>query len=143
MKVRIGRLDKIVQNNVEFSQNKNIEEQKLYILQDISETLAMIYDKLTENEAVDEAIIIPLDKLIQQKELFFDAPELTEPYPVTFVDYSYAQNEFDPLGTTRPVVNLIAFGEPMTMKVSQYYKRWRCWNKMPTEEQRDREEWKS
>lgn len=143
MKVRIGRLDKIVQNNVEFSQNKNIDEQKLYILQDISETLAMIYDKLTEEEVEDEAYVLLPDELIQQKELFFDAPELTEPYPVEFVDYSYVQHEFDPLGTTYPVVNLIAFGKPMTMKVSEYYKKWRCWSKMPTKEQRDAREWKA
>ena len=44
----IGRLDEIVKNNVANSELKSTEAQKVYLLQDISETLAMIYDLMKE-----------------------------------------------------------------------------------------------
>lgn len=46
----IKRLDKIIENNVTYSMQKSNETQMVYILQDISSTLAMIYDKLCESD---------------------------------------------------------------------------------------------
>jgi len=48
--MEIKRLDKIVQNNVSYSTNIKPEFQMVYILQDISETLAMIYDIMSKKE---------------------------------------------------------------------------------------------
>ena len=48
--MELTRLDKIISNNVTLSDKKNETQQMVYILQDISETLAMIYDKLSRVE---------------------------------------------------------------------------------------------
>ena len=48
--MKLSRLDTVIKNNVDFSTQKSLENQKLYILQDISTTLAMIYDKMCEND---------------------------------------------------------------------------------------------
>ena len=52
--MELTRLDKIISDNVALSTNKNDMQQMVYILQDISETLAMIYDKLCEENKSNE-----------------------------------------------------------------------------------------
>ena len=53
MKMELSRLDTIVSNNVMFSENKSEIQQAVYILQDISATLAMIYDKMCEEKPLE------------------------------------------------------------------------------------------
>jgi len=47
---KVTRLDKIITDNVGASTHYKESQQMVIILQDISETLAMIYDKMCEKE---------------------------------------------------------------------------------------------
>ena len=53
--MELTRLDKVISDNVSLSEKYNEAKQTVYILQDISETLAMIYDLLSgKKEVLDE-----------------------------------------------------------------------------------------
>lgn len=52
--MKISRLDKIVADNVGFSEKFSDTKQMIYVLQDISETLAMIYDKMCKDKGDKE-----------------------------------------------------------------------------------------
>ena len=144
----LSRLDEIVKRNVEMSTQKNVNDRILSTLIDMSETLAMIYDKLNktdenvENEgeaSEEETYVLLFDELKNQHTLYFDAIELTEPYEVNF-DCYLVSNDIN-TNEQKVVVRFIAFGDKMEMDMKTYYKRWRCWNKMPTKEQRDAKKW--
>ena len=144
----LTRLDEIVKRNVEMSTQKNVNDRILSTLIDMSETLAMIYDKLNKTDEnvenkgeafEEETYVLPFDELKNRHTLYFDAIELTEPYEVNFDCYVASTD----INTNEPkvVVRFIAFGDEMEMDIKTYYKRWRCWNKMPTKEQRDAKKW--
>lgn len=147
----ISRLDKIIENNVTASTQKNNEAQKIAILQDISETLAMIYDKLCGMNAVSDAtvpvesmaVIIDFFALNNFDSLYFEPIDFPEGYEVRFLRYeeeeiidakhNQKQHEY--------YVVLLAFGEEMRLKESDYNKKWRCWNVKPLEDERKKNKW--
>ena len=149
--MKISRLDKIIEENVTYSQQKTPEMQIVYILQDMSQTLAMIYDKMCGIDTVSQATVpieklayvIPVDELSKHKTMHFEAVDYKEGYPVEFVRYLNVR-EVDGKTVEKEVRRkavLNAFGSKMEMDLSSYGKKWRCWNMEPTEEERENEKW--
>lgn len=145
-KVKISRLDKIIQNNISFSSQRKLEEQAVYILQDISETLAMIYDKLCDGNAVTQAseeivpkaFIIPFDNLKDYETMHFDHVDFPQGYDISFIRYETFTSQ-DKFTLEKKIVRYAivnAFGQEMQLKESEYGKKWRCWNITPSSEER-------
>ena len=140
--MQISRLDKIVENNVTYSTQKASTEQMIFILQDISTTLAMIYDSMCGMAPVSEgsasvlsmAVVIPFDEMKNYKKMHFDSIDYDDGYEVTFLRYEYTGNEVDS-------VVLKAFGEEMKLPKNAFGRRWRCWNIKPTKAEREKEKW--
>ena len=143
--MKIGRLDEVVKNNVEFSTNPDKEAQKLWLLQDISTTLAMIYDKLNggvdvEEEEEQPSFIVPFDDIIRKYgHYFFDSRELPEPYEVDVISIETALDMNT--GNNKIRIDVRAFGNPMCLNGNKYNKEWRFWNKMPTPKERLTAKW--
>lgn len=130
--MKISRLDHIINNNVTGSAKFNEESQKIFVLQDISETLAMIYDKLCESSEKEvEPFVIPYDELENFSEMYFE--------PLNYDGYDV---DFDTVKNADETV-VKAFGHDMPLKRKEYGKKYRCWNVMPNEEQRSMEVWRS
>lgn len=147
----ISRLDKIIENNVTISTQKGNDAQKIAILQDISETLAMIYDKLCGMNPVSDAsvpvesmtYIISFDQLIMFESLHFETVDYKEGYEVKFLRYE-DEEIIDVKNNEKRLEKyavLDAFGEEMKLKERDYRKKWRCWNFKPTETERSKEKW--
>ena len=143
--MKITRLDKIIENNVTYSTQKGNQDQIIYILQDISTTLAMIYDRMCGEEPVSEssesvttmAFVIPFDKLQYYETMHFESVEFAEGYDVKFIGYFEDRNDME----NRISVAVKAFGENMRLNGKQYGKKWRCWNVKPTKEEREKTKW--
>ena len=136
--MRISRLDKIVSNNVGYSTQKKNDEQIIYLLQDINETLAMIYDKMCESDTEEDSIeqeedngtyVIPQVDIPKRKKMIFEDKETKIFYPVT--RKSIKGNEL--------IVE--AFGGYMDLDMRTYGKKWRCWSGSPTYEEMMDEPW--
>ena len=121
--MKISRLDQVINNNVTSSAKFNQELQKIYILQDISETLAMIYDKLCDSENND-AFVIPFNKLENYKTMFFE--------PVDCVGYEVEFIKYDDNGN---YVTVAAFNGDMRLSKKDYEKKYRLWNIEPSEKE--------
>lgn len=125
--MQISRLDKIIENNVMYSVQKANDAQIIFILQDISTTLAMIYDKMCGiNQASDvsssvtsSAYVIPYEEMKNFETMHFETNDYKDGYTVSFVRYE------------KDSVIVLAFGEEMKLKKSKYGKDWRCWNVAP------------
>lgn len=149
----ISRLDKIIENNVTASAQKGNEAQKIAILQDISETLAMIYDKLCGMNPVSDATI-PIESMafvIQASDLekykdtiHYETIDYADGYGVTFERYEEEEIIDVKNNEKRYICYAIlnAFGEEMKLNLLDYGKKWRCWNIKPTETERSKEKWK-
>ena len=147
--MQVSRLDKIIENNVTYSTQKSNQDQMIYILQDISSTLAMIYDHLCGSEPVSEATesvvtmayVIPFEELNKYKTMHIEMIDFSEGYEVNFVNmyenYDYANME------NNVSVLVKAFDGDMRLDGKWYNKKWRCWNIKPTEEERKKVKWKS
>lgn len=147
----ISRLDKIIENNVTISTQKGNDAQKIAILQDISETLAMIYDKLCGMNTVSDAsvpvesmtYVVSFDTLDLYESLHFETIDYKEGYEVKFIRYE-DEEIIDVKNNEKRLEKyavLNAFGEEMKQKESTYNKKWRCWNFKPTETERSKEKW--
>ena len=133
--MKISRLDEITRNYVGISTQKRVDEQILFVLQDISSTLAMIYDRI-ENEGSD-ATLIELNDLHSHhgETLYFDSIELEEGYEAVLkCEIANKKSNVD--------IRLTAFGGDMDMPISEYGKTWRLWVGTPSEKQRRDEPWK-
>lgn len=134
--MRIRRLDKIVENNISQSALRSTNDQMLFVLQDISETLAMIYDNMMEAND-DGASVIPFDMLEKYETVHFETDDFKEGYSVRFLRYeTYAS--YDTILNEHKLSKKAvfdAFGHEMIMPESSYGKKWRCWDKKPTEEE--------
>ena len=140
--MKITRLDKIIQNNISFSSQRKLDEQAVYILQDISETLAMIYDKLQENDGKktnNYAAVIPFTSLNNYEIMHLEHVDFPQGYAVSFIRYEEYIDDYKRKITRYAIVN--AFGQEMRLKESEYNKKWRCWTTEPTEEERNEEKW--
>ena len=118
--MKVSRLDNVTENMVSISTQRKLEEQKLFVLQDISATLAMIYDYLTKDEEDNAPFVIDEGALCTFDEMFFESTELPTGYAVNYVR------------TEKKNVVLSAFGDEMAMPLSEYGKKWRCWNTEPS-----------
>lgn len=143
--MKITRLDKITENFVTMSTQKKVDEQVLYVLQDISTTLAMLYDKLVgDNEEIniaypptdkEKAEPIQYEDVLKMKpntNLYFDHIELPEGYDVVFEEYDSVTNE----SLFYAFVN-----HSVRFPMSKYNKEWRLWTKKPTQEERNELKW--
>ena len=131
--MQINRLDTIVSNNVSYSVKLSTDDQKIHILQDISETLAMIYDSLNKKSDEETATIVPYEELGNYEGLHLETIDYKEGYPVRFVRYVSSNKS--------SYVSVIAFGEEMELKEKDYEKTWRCWNIEPTMEEKENAKW--
>ena len=167
--MKLSRLDEITKNNVGSSTQKKIDEQILFVLQDISTTLAMIYDKSfgdileldsseidgseidgskidnkEENNAEMPPMLLQFEELRDYNPIHFESIDYPEGYPVTYKsDITYS--ETSPITYESSVAHyarLLAFGEEMDMPESKYGKTWRCWTKEPSKEQREKAKWR-
>ena len=149
--MHISRLDKIIENNISISTQKSAQEQMIYLLQDISTTLAMIYDRMCGGEPVSEgsqsvsvmAKIIPFEELGKHQKMHFDHVDFPTGYEVAFVRYE-EQETFDAKHNEKRITNSVvldAFGDEMRMEEKDYKKKWRCWDVEPTKEERNKEKW--
>ena len=147
--MQVSRLDKIIENNVTYSTQKSAQDQMVFILQDISSTLAMIYDRMCGSSHVSEATesvvtmayVIPFEQLNKYHTMYFETIDFQEGYEVEFVNafenYNLANFEQD--------ISIIvkAFDDNMRLDGKWYNKKWRCWNAKPTEEERKKVKWES
>ena len=152
--MKITRLDKIIENNVTYSQQKGNQDQIIYILQDISMTLAMIYDRICGEEPVSESsinitsFIVPFDELNKYRTLhalYIEFTDFPQGYEVTFLRYDESETidvKHNEKRTERYAV-FDAFGNEMRLDENDYNKKWRCWNIVPTKEEREKEKWES
>lgn len=150
--MQISRLDKIIEDNVTWSTGKNTAEQTLFVLQDISVTLAMIYDKLCGLDSVSEsttpvetmAYVIPFEELDKHDSLFFQAIDYKEGYEVsfdTFETYETLDAKNNEVKLHKNAI-LVAFGEKMHLKEANYGSKWRCWNIKPNAQESEKNPWK-
>ena len=147
--MKISRLDKIIENNVALSIGKHSEEQKVGILQDISETLAMIYDKLCEDNINRNKIdttpkIIPFECLLFGEKIHIEYLNFDEEDIADFVKYETEELlsiKNDEKKTDVYAVFKAKTGNDIRLKQDEYEKTWRCWNIEPTEEERKNKEW--
>lgn len=149
--MKISRLDEIIRKNVAYSSHSPKDAQMVYILQDVSETLAMIYDHMCGLEPVSEgsipvstmAKLIPFDELEKYETMHFETVDYIEGYDVSFARYEQSEiidSKKNEVKHLKHVV-FIAFGNEMRLAESNYNKKWRCWNVKPTEEERRKTKW--
>ena len=145
--MRISRLDKIIENNVGYSTQKKNDEQMVYILQDISATLAMIYDRMCgdEEEAEEEkpvepmAFVVPFENIHLYDNLYSESVENPELYSVDFVGYA---ESYDPSNMEYKMCVVLRKGtDEMKLNNKKYGKTWRCWVSKPSEEEREETSW--
>ena len=150
--MKISRLDKIIESNVNYSTQKNTSEQTLYVLQDISMTLAMIYDYMCGMNPVSDAsspvstmaYVIPFDELDKYESFHFETYDFPEGYESKLIRY-YEDELIDAKNDEtkkRTFAIIESFGDEMRMNSSSYEKKWRCWNVKPTAEERRKVKWK-
>ena len=168
--MQINRLDKIVENNVNSSADeRSVQMQMLYTLHDISETLAMIYDKMCggetvvqtsdnvkenveiaddgEEECYDDAIVYNPKFLIDNyatlllKNL---SPVIIERYGFNGyikVHVDNILNESFTNSTRLDVTILDILDGKMNLDMNDYGVLWRVWNKRPTKELMEETPW--
>ena len=133
--MKISRLDTVVSNYVSRSTNTNLAEQTIYVLQDISTTLAMLYDKMfgetDEEEIPQETVIIPFDELHKYRKIYIEFYSPMIGYEATFSEYK----------SNEKLMVFEAFGGDIAQSPEEYGKTWRCWTKEPTVEQKDKSPW--
>lgn len=149
--MKVSRLDKIIENNVTYSTQKANQEQAVYILQDISATLAMIYDRLCGLSHVSDtsmslssfATVIPFHDLNKYETMHFETDDYAEGYEVSFKNYGQSEEIDAKKNTikTNEYAILNCFGEEMKLYENKYGKTWRCWTIKPTEEERKKVKW--
>ena len=160
--MQITRLDKIVENNVAYSQQKaNAEQMMLCVLQDMSETLAMIYDRLCGEEPIietsnsvkqpiqngsSEAIIIHPSYLLEHKNevLFSGKPILLERYGFNGIIKAFVIGIAEESATNDTVLTVEITDIPnghMNLYWSDYGLLWRIWNVRPTDELMEASQW--
>ena len=149
--MKISRLDKIIEDNVEFSMIANSNAQKIAILQDISETLAMIYDKLCDKEPVSMSNI-PVSKMatfvlfshLQDGEAtYIEFTDYKEGYDIEFVRYEVQETIDTKNNEKREEMFAVmkAFGEEMRLSGKDYNKTWRCWTAKPNDTEKMTIKW--
>lgn len=150
--MKITRLDKIIENNVTYSTQKGNQDQIIFILQDISTTLAMIYDRICGEDPVSEAsesvsvmaYVIPFEELKNHDKMHFDHIEFPQGYEVSFLRYE--ENEIIDVKRNEKrnerYVIVDAFGHEMKLDEKEYGIKWRCWNIEPNKEERAKAKWK-
>lgn len=149
--MKITRLDKIIENNISISAQHKPEDQKLFILQDISETLAMIYDRMCGEEPIEQssesvsvsAYVIPFNNLKDFNELYFEHITFPQGYYTSFIRYEEIKVfDIDPYNNSverKAIFNV--GGSEMKLDEKDYGKKWRCWNVKPTDEERSKVKW--
>lgn len=149
--MKITRLDKIIENNVTLSTQKGNQEQIIYLLQDISTTLAMIYDKMCGEATVSDAsvsvvaFVIPFDELEKYDTLYIEYRENENGlgYETKFLRYDEEEIIDVKRNEKRVIKSAVfdAFGYEMKCDEKQCLKDWRCWNIAPTEEEKKKAKW--
>ena len=148
--MELGRLDEIVKSNVELSTQKNVEEQKLYVLQDISVTLAMIYDKLNGMKAIksveEEKLMSPIsvESLSVCDWMYLEEkgkePRLVQrlEYEVCNSDAMHTFGEYDNYAIVLSDENR----ETIKKRLGNYMRTWRCWYENPTKREMEKTPWR-
>ena len=153
--MKISRLDQIIENNVSYSVTKRLDEQKVHLLQDISETLAMIYDKLcdVENSPRVEMKIAPVTTLVPVEALTYGANMYVEYFGfaegdmVDFVRYDTEElidvKNNEKKSDLYAVLNITSasHAKEVRLNLKEYGYKWRCWSAHPTDEERKKEKW--
>ena len=147
--MKLSRLDEITKNNVGYSTQKKTDEQILFVLQDISTTLAMILDKMngqnyTEDDMEPPPMLLQYEELADYNPMHFESVDLPEGYEVTFKgEITLSSTAF--LTGKQEIAHYAlfsAFGDDMKMPKSKYGKTWRCWTREPSKEQRENAKWR-
>ena len=153
--MKISRLDQIIENNVSYSVTKRLDEQKVHLLQDISETLAMIYDKLCDvNISIKEetksspvTTLIPVEDLTCGKNMYIEYSGFSEVDIVDFIRYD-TEELIDVKNDKKnsdlyAVFNVISSSNhhEIRLNMKEYGHTWRCWYECPDDDEMRKEKW--
>lgn len=153
--MKISRLDQIIENNVSYSVTKRLEERKIYFLQDINETLAMIYDKLCDVENLPRfemkteniTTIVPVEALTFGTNMCIEYSGFNDVDIVDFVRYDTEEiidaKKNEKKNDSYAIFNVTSKpnANEIRLNLNEYGHKWRCWSNVPTEKERMENAW--